>query len=241
MGGVRLLVTRPQAEAERTAAELVRRGHEPVLAPLLVTELLPAPVFPKPAAVLFTSANGVRAVASWAEERVPRTVPALCVGERTAAAAKAAGFSHVRSADGDGKDLERLARAMLDPRAGPLLNPTVESPARDLAALLGGSGFTVATVEAYRMSEAEALPEAAEAELRSGAIDGVLLYSRRTAETFARLTEGLRPHLAAMPLYCLSAEVAAGAGGGKRLVAAAPNEAALLALVGDGTSAAGIH
>ncbi|MBN9431561.1 MAG: uroporphyrinogen-III synthase [Bosea sp.] len=238
---MRLLVTRPQPEAERTAAELVRRGHEPVLAPLLVTELLPAPAFSTPAALLFTSANGVRAVASWPAERVARSVPALCVGERTAAAARAAGFADVRSADGDGEDLARLARTVLDPRAGPLLHPTVASPARDLAALLGGGGFTVETVEAYRMSEAEALPAAIGTALRAGTIDGVLLYSRRTAETFARLTEALRPHLAAMPLYCLSAEVAAGAGSGKRLVADAPNEAALLALVGDGTSAAGIH
>jgi uroporphyrinogen-III synthase len=238
---VRLLVTRPQPEAERTAAELVRRGHEPVLAPLLVTELLPTPLFSTPAALLFTSANGARAVASWPAERIPRTIPALSVGERTAAAARAAGFTDIRSADGDGEDLARLARTALDPRAGPLLHPTVARPARDLAALLGSSGFTVETVEAYRMSEAETLAEAIGTALTTGAIDGVLLYSRRTAETFARLTEALRPHLAAMPLYCLSAEVAAGAGSGKKLVAAAPNEAALLALVGDGTSAAGIH
>lgn len=238
---MRLLVTRPQPEAERTAAELVRRGHEPVLAPLLVTELLPAPPFSRPAALLFTSVNGVRAVAAWPDERIPRTIPALSVGERTAAAARDAGFADVRSADGDGEDLARLAQAVLDPRAGPLLHPTVARPARDLAALLGPVGFTVETVEAYRMKEAEALPEAVSTALTTGAIDGVLLYSRRTAETFARLTARLRPLLAAMPLYCLSAEVAAGAGSGNRFVAAAPNEAALLALVGDGTSAAGIH
>ncbi|MCX5477675.1 uroporphyrinogen-III synthase [Kaistia geumhonensis] len=238
---MRLLVTRPQPEAERTAAELVRRGHEPVLAPLLVTEFLPAPAFTAPAALLFTSANGVRAVDAWPGERVSRAIPALCVGARTAAAARVAGFTDVRSADGDGDDLARLVLATLDPAAGPLLHPTVARPARDLAVLLGGGGFTVETVEAYRMSEVEALPDAVETALRSGAIDGVLLYSRRTAETFARLTQGLRPHLAAMPVYCLSADVAAGAGGGRMLVAAAPNEAALLALVGNGTSAAGIH
>ena len=60
---MRLLVTRPEPDGERTAQALRARGHAVVLAPLLRTEpvafALPDQAF---AAVVLTSANAARAV-----------------------------------------------------------------------------------------------------------------------------------------------------------------------------------
>ena len=239
---MRLLVTRPHPDAERTAAALRARGHFALIAPMLDTLFLPPPAtLAPPAAILFTSANAVRAVAAWPVELVPRDILALTVGDRTAEAAVEAGFTSVTSASGDSSALAELAEADLDPARGPLLYPTIAAPAGDLAARLAASGFAIAKVEAYRMVAARALPPDAVSALAAGTIDGVLLYSRRTSETFLALTKAQRPHLAAMLFYCLSADVAAPLGDRPVRIPDRPSEAALLALLGEGTEAAGIR
>ncbi len=62
---MRILLTRPQADAERTAAALRARGHEVIVAPLLDIEIVSdAELGGGPwAAILVTSANAVRAIA----------------------------------------------------------------------------------------------------------------------------------------------------------------------------------
>ena len=60
-------------------------------------------------AVLITSANGARAVAAHPRRGELTALPVLAVGQASAAAARAAGFADVTSADGDGGDLARLA------------------------------------------------------------------------------------------------------------------------------------
>ncbi|WP_204351469.1 hypothetical protein, partial [Providencia stuartii] len=54
---MRVLVTRPEPEASRTAEELAWRGHDPVVAPLLLVEPL---VEPASAAI---AAGGIVALA----------------------------------------------------------------------------------------------------------------------------------------------------------------------------------
>src|SRR6266849_624115 len=100
---VRLLVTRPEPECERTAALLRERGHEVLLMPLLRIEpIADAELGAGPwAAVLFTSANAVRAIAAHRRFSELADLPAYTVGRRTQAAAAAAGFASIVSADGD--------------------------------------------------------------------------------------------------------------------------------------------
>ncbi len=239
---MRLLVTRPQPEAAGTAAALAAQGHEVMLAPMLETVLLPPPdAPPRPAGLLFTSANAVRAVAAWPPALLQKDVPAFTVGDRTAAMAADAGFTRLRSADGDSAALAALVMAEFSPKAGPLLYPTIAHPAGELAGRLTGAGFTVETIEAYRMVAADALPAEVAAALAAETLDGVLLYSRRTAETFLALAGPLRPHLAALLFYCLSADVAAPLATGLVRIAARPTEAALLAMLGAGTEVTGIR
>jgi uroporphyrinogen-III synthase len=107
---VRVLVTRPEPECERTAALLRERGHEALLLPLLRIEpIADAELGAGPwAAVLFTSANAVRSVAAHRRFGELAGLPAYTVGRRTKAAAVAAGFVSVTSADGDVNALVRL-------------------------------------------------------------------------------------------------------------------------------------
>ena len=100
---MRLLVTRPEPECERTAALLRERGHAVLLMPLLRIEpIADAELGIGPwAAVLFTSANAVRAVTAHRRFSELADLPVYTVGRRTQAAAAAAGFASIMSADGD--------------------------------------------------------------------------------------------------------------------------------------------
>ena len=100
---MRLLVTRPEPECERTAVLLRGRGHEVLLMPLLRIEpIADAELGTGPwAAVLFTSANAVRAVAAHRRFGELADLPVYTVGRRTQAAAAAARFASIASADGD--------------------------------------------------------------------------------------------------------------------------------------------
>ena len=107
---MRLLVTRPEPDCERTAALLRSRGHEVLLAPLLQIEpVADADLGIGPwAAVLFTSANAIRAIAAHRRLNELVHLPTYVVGHRTQAAAVASGFASIMSAEGDVNDLARL-------------------------------------------------------------------------------------------------------------------------------------
>jgi uroporphyrinogen-III synthase len=107
---VRLLVTRPEPDGERTAVLLRERGHEVLLQPLLRIEpIADAQLGPGPwAGVVFTSANAVRAVKGHRRFGELVALPAYAVGRRTRAAAGAAGFGSAMSADGDVDALRAL-------------------------------------------------------------------------------------------------------------------------------------
>jgi uroporphyrinogen-III synthase len=233
---VRLLLTRPEPDAQRTAAALRAQGHHVIIAPLLRIEpaadaQIGAGLW---AAVLITSANAAHAVSAHAGATPLRALPVFAVGRRSAEAMAAAGFTDVTSADGNVTDLARLVAARMPP-AGPLLYLAGEDRAGDLAGDLRARGFAVETTTIYRAIAAIGLPPVAAEALSSG-IDGVLHFSRRSAEAYVNaaraagmLADALKPvH------FCLSAQVAeplAQAGTADIRIAERPNEAALLALI----------
>ncbi len=111
---VRLLVTRPEPDGERTAAALRARGHDVLVAPLLRRRRVDCELPDGPyGAVVMTSANAARAVARHPQREQLTALPAFTVGRHTAEAARAAGFRDVHSADGDKNDLVALLRARL--------------------------------------------------------------------------------------------------------------------------------
>lgn len=234
---MRLLVTRPRPDAERTADLLRDAGHEPLIAPLL--EIVPAaPPGDIPTsnvqAFLVTSANGARALADATDRR---DTPVFAVGDASAAAALEARFTDVQSADGDVDDLAALVRERLDPGAGILVHAVGSVAAGNLAGELAASGFDARAVVLYEAVTCDDLPRIAADALAGGRLDGVLLYSPRTAHSFAALVEkaGLTPALAGIRAYCLSAAVADALPKGAFAhveTANRPDQASLLELVG---------
>ena len=235
---MRLLVTRPEPDGERTGAALRNRGHDVLLAPLLRVEAIACDLGEAAyGAVVMTSANAARAVAAHPSRAVLAALPAFTVGRRTAEAARAAGFADVRSADGDKADLAALLRAEYEAARGPLLYLAGEDRAGELD--LAVSGIAVVTTVIYRAAAAERFPDEVAAALAAGAIDGVLHFSRRSAEAYlacGRRAGVLAAALAPLQL-CLSAAVAeplAAAGARAVRIAFRPDETAMLELVGVG-------
>jgi uroporphyrinogen-III synthase len=235
-----LLVTRPDPDNARTAAALRARGHEVTLAPVLRVEPEPgADLSGGPwAALLITSANAVRAVEAHPRKDELRGIPVIAVGRRSAEAARDAGFAEVVSADGNADDLARLVAARAPSRQPnhPLLWLAGEDRAGDLAGALAAHDIVVHTVVVYRAVAETTLADDVRDALSSGRVDGVLHYSRRSADAFEAIAMAAGIDLKSLPTkhYCLSSQVAeplAQIGVASVVVAARPDEAALLALL----------
>lgn len=235
---MRILITRPAADAERTAAALRARGHDAVVAPLLTVEFLSNAELGDGSwsAILFTSANAARAIAGHKRRDELRRIPAFAVGKQSAQQLRAEGFANVASANGDGDDLAALVAARLEPAAR-LLYLAGEDRAGDLAGALRAKNFIVDSVVVYRVVAAAKLPAEAVAAL-AGKLDGVLHYSQRSAQAFLAAVHqsGLLEAALGKPVhFCLSAGVAeplTAAGAANVRIATHPDEATLVALCG---------
>lgn len=216
----RVAITRALPEAEATARRVRAFGAEPVIAPLLT--IVPCAYNTNvdgAQALLFTSINGVRAFPNPSGAHAP----VLCVGEATAEAAQAAGFAEVRTAGGDVAALAALAKATLDPAEGKLIHIAGEHIAGDLSGELEAAGFDIERRIAYAAVAASALPP-----VFAEALDIVLFYSARAAETFVALGA---PNAANLIAACMSpgvAQKAAAAPWKRIIVAPAPREDDLL-------------
>lgn len=210
---MRLLVTRPEEDSAPLADALAALGHEAVMAPLLTIRFLgdtPLPEGPWQA-LLVTSANGARALGRREDARPLLGLPIFAVGAASADAARAAGFARVEAAGGDVETLAVHVARVLVPEKGPLLHVAGSVVAGDLAALLGAKGFRVERAVLYEAAMAQTLPGAARKALEGGKLDGVILYSPRTARAFAALVTaaGLEACVKGLAAYCLSPAVAA--------------------------------
>lgn len=232
---MRLLVTRPEPDGERTAAKLRARGCEVMLAPLLRIENIDAELDGPWHAVAVTSVNALRAIADNPALKALLASPAYAIGGRTADAALAQGFENVTSADGDVADLARMMKTHL--RAGArVLYLAGDDRSGDLAGDLAAAGIEVAMRLVYRAAAVSEFPSDVREALTAGWLDGVLHFSRRSAAAYVDCAAAAKitaPALAPVH-YCLSQQVAAplAAAGARRIeVAEAPTEAALIELV----------
>ena len=232
---MRVMITRPRADAEALAALLAERGIESFIEPLL--EIIPRPDpmldFDDVQAVLLTSANGARALGTATGRR---DLALYAVGPATAAAAREAGFSSVATAGGDVKALAELVETECDSSAGALLHVSGSAVAGDLAGRLNAAGFLTRRAVLYEARPAVTLSDAAVAALSRGEIDAVLLFSPRTARSFVRLSHRASLDLRRLRALCLSPAVAneaEAAPWGAVAVAEQPDQDALLALIHD--------
>ncbi|GGA36224.1 uroporphyrinogen-III synthase [Pelagibacterium lentulum] len=189
----RLLVTRPQPDADRTAGHLRALEIEPIIAPLLRAEPREGTIPDLSAfgALAITSANAARFLArelDGLDGAAPWQLPVFTVGDHSAHEARQAGFTNVISAQGTLNDLAHLIET--NRPDGTVFYPAAHHQSGDLAGLLARSGISTRTEVLYEMVAAEALaPEVAETLIR-GEVAGILFYSRRTAQIFAELCKG---------------------------------------------------
>lgn len=219
---MRVLVTRPEPGCSETATRLEVLGHQPVKLPLMSFQPIPDPLpdLANFAAIAFSSTNALSALRQRGEVENLTHLPAFTVGSKTAALARAAGFTDITNAEGTvGNLADTILAANLD---GPLLYPAARHRAGDLETLLERGGQKAETIAVYEMTPNRDVGADA------GPVDIALFYSRRTAEAFVALPN--RPQ--AKTYLCLSANVAAplrDARVGPVHLAKAPNEDAIFA------------
>jgi uroporphyrinogen-III synthase len=232
---MRLLITRPREAATSIAEELAARGHTALVAPVMEIRLREGEPLELEGvqAILATSANGIRAMARRSERR---DLPVYAVGPQTSEAAREAGFENVLSADGDAAALVEKVATELDPETGALLHAAGAETAGRLAETLKAKKFKVEREVLYDAVPLTELSDDAERALRENQLDGVLLFSPRTAKIFCNLVAaaGLEESCAPLTAFCISAATAAALGSlefTRVAVAGHPNQEAMLALI----------
>ena len=211
---MKILILRPQPGADETAARARAMGLDPVTAPLFTVRPLDWRA-PDPAgfdAVLLTSANAARHAGDAMTPFLGR--PCYAVGERTAQAARAAGFTDVRTGPSDSAALVAMAAA-----AG--VKAAVHFCGRHHFAIRHPA-VAVTHVAVYASDRGQRMPADAEDAL-------VLLHSPRAAAHFADLAGDRRAGIRIAAISAMTAE-AAGPGWTSVHVAAAPRDEALLEL-----------
>ncbi len=233
---MRLLITRPREDAEPLAALLGERGIETALEPLMsiIDSDTPEPDLSGVQALLITSANGIRAFARRVAER---GITVCAIGDASARAAGDLGFGDVASASGDVEALAAMVKADRDPNAGALLHVAGTDIAGDLSVRLEAAGFEVRRAVLYEARAAGGLSGETRDAMEAGTLDGVLLFSPRTAALFAELVTdaGLSETCREMNAYCLSpavAEKAQSLAWRDVVVATEPSQEALLRALG---------
>jgi uroporphyrinogen-III synthase len=174
----RVLVTRPEPGASRTAGRLAALGFEPVLLPL--TKIVPLPVetwsgAENIAALAITSANAVRHTPP-PLLRDLAGLPAFAVGERTAQVAAEAGVSVKDAGAGDADRLAERIVASVQPGSkilllcGRIRRGTLESR-------LAAAGLPVRAIETYDTVPVSLSGDELSTEIGDRSIDAVLVYS----------------------------------------------------------------
>lgn len=236
---MRVVVTRPEISAARTAERLKRMGHDPVLLPLsnavhhhqLAADALASPH----SALIVTSAEALRALADiGSPAQIDRNIRLFAVGEKTAAAAKAVGFVNIHTGHGDGAGLADLIASKLENPDPPPLYLAGKPRAGSLEIRLEDLGLPVRVAEIYEMIPVDHRPEEIDERLRSRPPHAVLLYSRENAVRFFQIIEQQAVALPETAFLCISTRTADAVPAAFRprvRIAETPDETALLALL----------
>ena len=179
-----VLLTRASEDNRRIAGLLALPADHVLCWPMSSVQLLPFKLpAPDVEALLFTSANGVAGFIAGTDRR---NFAALCVGDRTAKAAREAGFIRIQSAAGTAEDLVRLSTAS---GFRHLLYARGREISTDLAGSLSAAGLRVDQATVYEM-RAQALPPGDVLDaLRSGHVTLVTVWSQRAARTLTSAIE----------------------------------------------------
>lgn len=229
--GPTIWATRTSPDNDKTADALRRLGCDALAVPVLRVAALPAKALDEqPDAIVFTSLNGVRH-----HSICPALldIPVFAVGDRTAQSAALAGYTQVVSADGDVSDLERLIVQSLPPGSR-LLHLSARRPAGDLTGDLHRKGYLAIRMAVYETRE-NAVTDLLACLPSLERIGGILIHSPRAGRV-VRCCLDQSPRRFDGVVYCISDAAAAPVVGMEGIdirVAARPDEASMLALIGN--------
>lgn len=209
---MRLLVTRPEPEADVLAETLRNAGYEPIVEPMLVIRPVANVRLQLDGidALVVTSANALRAISDHPDLATMRRLPLYTVGAATAEAARQLGFGQIVEGGGSAAALLPMLAAAFRARTR-LLHLAGDVVAVDLATPLSRSGIALDTTIVYESVARSALSETLVAALRQGEVNGVILMSPRTAAIFAALmaNAGLTNAVRRLVCFCMSENTAA--------------------------------
>ena len=206
-----ILVTRPQADFQRTADNLAGLGFGALSAPMMnFTKLaFTMPKVDEVAALIFTSANGIRAIADVAEFK---HLPCYVVGVQTAKLAMELGFVVFGQGAGDVESLVKLIEKDYLVRGlnKNLLHISGVHQAGQLAQSLAELSIDCVRLQAYEMKAVQQINTKIKQKLCANEIDGILFYSTRSAKIFIELMQqsGVLAKICAIPVFCLSKNIA---------------------------------
>lgn len=232
----RVLVTRPEPGAGRTARRLATAGFEPLLLPL--TEIVPlsieASLPTRIDAVVATSANALRHCAPELIAGLTGTV-LFAVGSETGSVARKLGFATVVDGPGSARELAKEVADRLGPGAQ-LVFLCGKVRLADFEMGLQQSGIAAQAVETYDTSAISYTVEDVAAVIGREPVAAVLLYSIEAARAYERafLQPGLADRVVSALHICLSARVASGLARtdpARIAIAGAPTEDALFSLL----------
>ncbi len=217
---MKLLIIRPQPGADATAHRMRAADHDPIVMPLFAIEHLPLPQISAAGfdAILLTSGNAARAAVDFLTS--DHHLPVYAVGTATAAALHRVS---VPVAQTGAEGLEALVRGAAANGHKRLLWLAGE----DHSIIPSVDGVHIDILIVYRSA---AVPPPAEFAANVTMSDVVILHSSRAALHFARLCDAAGFPRDDIGLATFSEAIACSAGSGwaSIIVAATPNDAALL-------------
>ena len=246
------LIIRPQPDADRDVALLMRYGV-PALSSPSMQRMHQTHEFPDSvnySGIILTSRNAVEAITkldklnsdkgSWAK------LPVFVVGSATATAARDAGFPNIIRGNGGGSGLLATISCYFTEKTGkqdsgksssknlPLLWPSAVEISFDLVAALATHGVAVQRLPVYQMIANDTLDPTITDKITEGAIAAVVAMSPRSVQIFRRNLDAVdkTSRLAGMVLIAGSSAIVEAAGGGWQTVYTArqPRRSRLLAI-----------
>ena len=234
---MKILLTRPIEDSQKVANELKKLNIGFEISPLLEIQkkLNVIPDYEKYQAIILTSKH---AALGLIDTNVKKSMAIYCVGDATSSFIARLGFLNAVSASGDASDLTKLAIKNLTPSDGPILYLCGQNANSNTNDKLELSGFTVDVSIVYEAKEIQSLSKTVIKSLKKKEINGVFLYSPRSARILCDVIKrlNLQKMSHGLVVYCLSSAVANEV---KNLIwkdvriAQKPNNLEMLALVGE--------
>ena len=204
----KIWITRPSEDSNYLFKTLTNKGYDAFVEPLLDITYNEVKIDTENCqAIVFTSANGVRA---YVHNKGTTNLPVYAVGEATATEAKKAGFKSIHISQGDVVFLSETIKEHAKPKDGALYHGAGSVVAKDLSALLSAYKYSVKRQALYNAVPAVNISSTVCNYLKQDLISGVILMSPRTADTFLRTvrTQKLDSYLENVIVFSLSDAVA---------------------------------